>query len=152
MGVLSECMSFYHVCTGTTEASRACQIHWNWNVVNVHNETPLENTNFSFSDGYLITDRFLVRSLNPPDLSAGTLPGLKLCRYCVCCYSLWVHMCSSPVVSGEHCFLGVIHHLWPLHSFCLLFFIGPWVPLGGFDEDIAFITGCSNVSHSLNTI
>ena len=38
---------------------------------------------------------------------------------------LSVNVCISPVVSGRHCFLGVIQ-LWLLQSFWLLFGLGPW--------------------------
>lgn len=27
----------------------------------------------------------------------------------------WIHICNFPVVSGKHCFLEVIHHLWTLY-------------------------------------
>lgn len=38
--------------------------------------------------------------------------------------ALSVYMFISPVVSGRHCFLGVIHHPWFLQSFLLFFCIG----------------------------
>lgn len=49
------------------------------------------------------------------------LSGLILCRTCACRPSLCEFMCVDPVVYGRHYFLGVIHHLWLLLGFCLLF-------------------------------
>lgn len=37
-------------------------------------------------------------------------------------WSLWVHLSVSSVVSGRHHFLGVMHPLWLLQWFCLLFY------------------------------
>lgn len=57
--------------------------------------------------------RFLVKdqSLYPlPPLITWTPSVLNLCRSCVWCHSL----CADPAVSGKHCRLEVIHHLWLL--------------------------------------
>lgn len=52
--------------------------------------------------------QFLVRdgTLYPPTpfLSAETVYGLNLCRYCMCYHSVWVHMCISPVWLGRYSF------------------------------------------------
>jgi hypothetical protein len=39
---------------------------------------------------------------------------------CTLSQSLCVHMYINYVVSGRHCFIGVIYHLWILQYFCLL--------------------------------
>lgn len=65
--------------------------------------------------------RFLVKdqSLYPlPPLSTWTPSVLNLCRSCVWCHSL----CADPAVSGKHCRLEVIHHLWFLQPPL------PWMP------------------------
>lgn len=40
-----------------------------------------------------------------------------------CASTVWVHLCLCPVVSGGHCVLGVIRHLWFLQSFPTIYFI-----------------------------
>lgn len=51
---------------------------------------------------------------------------LHLCRPWVCCYSLCEFVCTSVLLCPEDSFLGIIHPLWLLKSFCLLFYIVPW--------------------------
>ena len=76
-----------------------------------------------------------------------TLPGHVLCMLW---QSLCVHMGISPVVSERDCFLGSIHHLWLLQSFCLLFHTQNTEPVWeNFDKDIQFRAPCSKVSRSL---
>jgi hypothetical protein len=60
-----------------------------------------------------------------------------------------VHVCISPAVSGGHCFLDLIHHLWLLQSLCHLFWVEPREE--GLDEDISFPEGrgLMKTSHSL---
>lgn len=69
---------------------------------------------------------------------------------CVLPESMWIHMSIIPVVSGRHCFLGVIYHL------CLMYTILPSPLLcrslsleGKVDEDLPFRTHCFKVSHFL---
>lgn len=51
---------------------------------------------------------------------------------CMLPQSLCVHLYISLVMSGEHCFLGGLHFLWLLQSFCSLFNIVP----GDLGEDL----------------
>jgi hypothetical protein len=66
---------------------------------------------------------------------------------CMLPWSLWVHLCVSPDVSGRHCFLRIASHFWLLESF---------IPLSpkekGFDEDIPFRTDRFKVAHSPHII
>lgn len=61
-----------------------------------------------------------------PPLSARTLSVLDLCSTWVSCLSLCGFLCALVLLCPwRHCFLGVIHHLWLLQSFCLCFCIDP---------------------------
>lgn len=57
-------------------------------------------------------------------------------------------MCISPVVSRRLRVLGVLHPLWLLLSFHLIFLIVP----EELDGDIPFRFECSQVSHSLHNV
>lgn len=91
--------------------------------------------------------------------------GGNLCPLCPQCYdSIWLDsvqvlcvlhsVCEStcPVVSGRYCFLGVIHPLWLLQSFCFLFYIVPWAPRVWLGEGISFDSERSQASHSLHVV
>lgn len=56
---------------------------------------------------------------------------------------LQTHVCIYPVVSGSCCFLGVIHYLWLIKSYFLLFCIHLWALSKGFDEDLPIRASCS---------
>lgn len=56
---------------------------------------------------------------------------------------LQTHVCIYPVVSGSCCFLGVIHYLWLIKSYFLLFRIHLWAVSKGFDEDLPIRASCS---------
>lgn len=87
------------------------------------NETPLEKTHFSFARSYrLETTSWLELGAYPlVPLSAGTFSGLNLGRPCGGCHSFYEFMCliSLLYVEDPDCFLGTIHPLWLLQSFCL---------------------------------
>lgn len=64
---------------------------------------------------------------------------------------LWVHMCSFSILPGKCCFLVLIHCLWLLPCFSLLFSNDPCV-LGGWDgiQNAQFRAENSAVSRSLH--
>lgn len=49
--------------------------------------------------------------------------SMNLYRSCICCHKIYEFICLIPLVSGRCWFLEVIHILWHLQSFCLLFSI-----------------------------
>lgn len=86
--------------------------------------TPLEKTVFPIPRGYqLQTVSWLGTLYTLPLLSARILSGLILCTFCVCCLSFVILCVDQSYVYGRYCFLGVIHCLWILQSFCHLFHI-----------------------------
>lgn len=94
-----------------------------WNVFTKH----WEKITFSFVSDYQLQ----ITSW----LEFGVHVYLSLCEHtwlvpvqalCMLSQSLWSCMCISPVVFRKHCFLGVIHHLWHLKFFLILFDIDLW--------------------------
>lgn len=61
-------------------------------------------------------------------------------------HSLWVYVCHSPIMSGGHCLLRVIHPLWLLHSFCFPLHIDSCVSRGRGLMETSYLTD----SHSLH--
>lgn len=59
---------------------------------------------------------------------------------------LWVSMCTSPVRSGRHCFLGIFQ------SFCFSFCIAPWHPRGRFRDNILFRIEYFKVIHNCSVL
>lgn len=80
-------------------------------------------------------------------LSAGILSSLILFDSCILPKHLWVHLCTSPFVSGRHKSLGIIHQLWASQYFCFLFYIDTWAWRKEFDEDTSLVTKCPKISH-----
>lgn len=73
-----------------------------------------------------VTNNFLLRggTLWPlPLLCAGNLFYLNLSKSYICSHNLYEFKCTSHVVSRRHYFFGVIHHIWILQSFYILFHI-----------------------------
>lgn len=68
---------------------------------------------------------------------------------CMLPQSVWVRMCSNLVVSRKHCFLGVIHSLWLLQSFCLLFYKALWALAGGGGGNYFLISASLIMSRSI---
>lgn len=68
---------------------------------------------FSLSPYLSISNSFLVGFLGLE--RCAHLPfSVWTCTSSMCSVSLWVHMCLSSIVSGRHCFLGIIYYLWLL--------------------------------------
>lgn len=65
-------------------------------------DIPLEKTGFPFAswNQLQIASWLGLNSMSTSPLSAGLSSGLNLRRSCVCCHSVWVHMCINPVISG----------------------------------------------------
>ena len=77
------------------------------------------------------------------------LSGLELAQIlCLLLQWLWVLRCVWPVVCREHCFLEVIHYLWLLEAFHLLFHHSPWGE--DYDIHIPFKAEHTTVSYSLH--
>lgn len=114
----------------------------------------LRNINFSFASCCLLEiASWLVQGALMPTshLNTGALHSLNLCRPRTCCLSqsLCSHVCTHPAESGRHHFLGIIHLLWLLQDFCLLFRI---ILLDRFNEDNSFKSESSRGSHSLHIV
>ena len=71
-----------------------------------------------------------MRQFPLPRISAETPFVWNLCRSCVLPWSLLFQMCISPTVSERCFFLDIIHHLWLLQSFFLLFCIASQALMG----------------------
>lgn len=128
----------------------SAEYSWVWacsRLANLSNDTPLRKTDFPF------VDNLLVRNGTPCPLFECWDPiWLNLCRSCA-----WTTVCesvrASVLLSGEHCSDSSI--TWISQSFCLLFPMDPSSSRGGgegFDGDILFRTGCSQVSHSQHIV
>ena len=76
--------------------------------------------------GFILSDDFRLCQFGIKLSSTDPPFGLDLCRPCAYCHSLCEFMCVGPVVSRQPCFLGVLHPLWILWSFCLLFHWVTW--------------------------
>lgn len=114
---------------------------WEWRltlrVACIPRETTLEKRSFSFSSSWQ-SERasalgMWIKStspLNPDNPSGLTCAGLYILFMFL--WSLWVHLVVSSVLSRRSCFLGILHPLWLLQSFCLFLWIPPWKLMGGF--------------------
>lgn len=125
---------------------------WPWvphrSEVDRSSDTPLEENAFSFSQWSSITNSFLVRS-GASQSQCWDFAWLHLVHgSCMLSLSLWVYMCICPVVPGGCYFLGVIHHLWLSHGFCLLCHIHPWTLRGSLWQKHPIKPECSNLSYS----
>lgn len=96
-----------HFYRPTNSGHGACPQVWLIYSVPLHRRIFLLCKQVSIAECVLVMSR---SSYPLPLLVAGSRFGLDLCRPCAGCHSLWVHMCTSPFVSGKLCFLGVIHH------------------------------------------
>ena len=61
-------------------------------------------------------------------------------------------MCIGPAVFRRPCFLGLLHPLWHLQSFHLLFHRVPSGLVGGFVEDTPFRIGFSKIAQFLHIV
>ena len=81
-------------------------------MVNIPNETSLSKTNFSFASGLQSKISSWLRmgacDCFPHSVLGPHLFWTCMCTPCIYCYSMWFHLCISPVVSVRHRFLGVI--------------------------------------------
>lgn len=60
----------------------------------------------------------LLKKIGPPYPSIFQMSCLSLLRYCAYCCNFCEFICAT---SQKHYLLEIIHHLWLLQSFCLLF-------------------------------
>lgn len=87
-------------------------------------QTPLDKIKLSFKSAYQLETTsglwmgsctlFLFHLYNP--IWHSFLQALHMLPW-----SLWIHMCVVAAVFKRLCFLGILHPLWLLHSFWLLF-------------------------------
>lgn len=110
----------------------------------------LEKTNFSLVICYLLE---ITSGLGMEAFVSSFYPsGTDLLHLCMLPQSLWVHMCIIYVIFMKPCFIGILHPLWFLKSFCFLLKRVSWNMKEWCNGDILFRNESSNVSHSLNIV
>lgn len=95
-----------------------------WNMVDILSITSLKKTvcfTEMINHKWLLGLRWDFVSTSPSQ--GWNFVSVNLYRSCMCCHNICEFIRLIPVVSGRCWFNKVIHILWPLQSFCLLFII-----------------------------